>query len=66
MKRLFYQTKLYDYTSIEEAEKHKEEMKQKGWYVRYQDDTKDNRPCYLYENGQDKYPYSIEYCKERY
>ena len=60
MKRLFYQTKLYDYTSIEQAEKHKEEMEQKGWSVHYQDDMK-----YLYENGQNEYPYSIEYSKGR-
>ena len=65
MKRLFYQTKLYDYTSIEQAEKHKEEMKQKGWGVKYQDNDNMINRIYLYENGQDEYPYSIEYFKER-
>lgn len=31
MKRLFFQTKLYDYSSVKECAKHIEEMEKKGW-----------------------------------
>ena len=63
MKRLFYQTKVYDYSTVKEAEKHIKEMKEKNWKVKkenvlYHDET------YIYENGQDVYPYSVEYFKE--
>ena len=67
MKRLFYQSKIYDYTSIEQAEKHKEEMEQKGWSVREYSTINGEycKPYYLFENGQDEYAYSIEYHKQR-
>lgn len=55
MKRIFYETRLYDYTTKEEAEKHIEEMKSKGWVVK-QD---------VYNNGQDGFEYSVEYQKQR-
>ena len=37
MKRLFHQTKLYDYTSKAEAERHIEEMWKKCWIAKKQD-----------------------------
>ena len=40
MRRLFHQTKLYDYTSKAEAEKHITDMKAKGWYAK--DKTMEN------------------------
>ena len=55
MRRVFYESKLFDYTTKEEAEKHIEEMKNKGWAVKTS----------LYENGQDTFPYSVEYHKQR-
>lgn len=60
MKRLFFQTKLYDYSSIEEAEKHIKEMKSKNWYPKRQDDGE-----YIFNNTQDSFPFSVEYFKER-
>ena len=63
-KRLFFQTKLYDYSTLQEAENHRIEMESKGWYAKNPDD----RPGvirYIFTNGQDSYPYSVEYYKER-
>lgn len=60
MKRLFFQTKLYDYTSKVEAEKHIEEMSGKGWHAKRQDNNE-----YIFENGQDDFKYSVEFFKER-
>ena len=37
-RRLFFQTKLYDYTSKAEAERHIKEMETKGWHTKYQND----------------------------
>ena len=37
MRRLFFQSKLYDYTSKVEAEKHIEEMWKKCWIAKKQD-----------------------------
>jgi hypothetical protein len=59
MRRLFFQTKLYDYTSKAEAEKHIEEMESKGWHAKRQDNNK-----YIFENGQDDFKYSVEFFKE--
>lgn len=58
MKRLFYQTKLYDYTSRKEAEKDIKVMKEKGYFPKEQNDGN-----YIYENGQEKFSYSVEYQK---
>lgn len=58
MRRLFYQTKLYDYNSRKEAEKDIEKMKEKGYFPKEQ-----NNGSYIYENGQDGFPYSVEYQK---
>ena len=55
MKRLFYEVRLYDYSTKEEALKHKEAMTdrtKKGWWTIRTD---------LYNNGSDIRPYSIEY-----
>lgn len=64
MKRLFYQTKLYDYSSMKECAKHIEEMESRGWKTKVQ--KVDDAGCvwYIYENGQDEYPYSAEFYKE--
>lgn len=60
MKRLFYQTKIYDYTSRKEAEKDIEKMKEKGYNPKAQIDGN-----FIYENGQDEYLYSVEYYKQK-
>jgi hypothetical protein len=60
MRRLFFQTKLYDYSTIKEAEKHIDEMRQKGWYAKRQEDN-----SLVFKNSQDEYPYSVEFFKER-
>ena len=59
MRRLFYQTKLYDYTSKAEAERHIKELEEKGWRAKRQDSGD-----YIFENGQDEFKYSVEYYKE--
>ena len=60
MRRLFHQTKLYDYTSKKEAERHITDMKAKGWYAKRQDNGE-----FVFENGQYEFSYSVEFFKER-
>lgn len=59
MKRVFYQTKIYDYSTLLEADKHIKEMKEKGWNAKRKDDGD-----YVFYNGQDEFPCSVEYFKE--
>lgn len=59
MKRLFFQTKLYDYTSQAEAESHIKEMEAEGWRVKCQDDG-----SFVFSNSQDEFAYSAEFFKE--
>ena len=47
MKRLFFQTKLYDYSSIKEAEKHIKEMESKNWHPKRQNDGE-----YIFNNAK--------------
>ena len=58
-RRLFYMTKLYDYTSEEEAKKDIEKMRKKGYFVKRQANGQ-----YIYKNNTEIYPYSVEYIKE--
>ena len=60
MRRLFFQLKIYDYTSKAEAEKHIKEMEEKGWHAKRQDNGN-----FVYENSQDDFSYSVEFFKER-
>lgn len=60
MKRLFFQTKIYDYTSKKEAIRDIERMKENGWFVKEQTDV-----TFVYKNGEDEFPYSVEYYKGR-
>lgn len=60
MKRIFWESRLYDFTTIEEAEKHIEEMRKKGWYVNKENSTESG----IFKNGGDVYPYSVEYHKQ--
>ena len=53
MRRLFYQTKMYDYTTMKEAIKHIKEMQEKGWEVKED----------IYENGQEEFKYTVEFQK---
>ena len=59
MRRLFFQTKLYDYSNIKEAEKHIKEMNTKGWFPKRQDNGD-----FVFTNSQDELPYSVEFFKE--
>jgi hypothetical protein len=59
MRRLFYQTKLYDYTSRTEAERHIKEMEAKGWHAKRQNDG-----GFVFMNNQDEFAYSVEFFKE--
>jgi hypothetical protein len=59
MRRLFYQTKLYDYSTVSEADKHIREMEEKGWKAKRQDNGN-----FVFYNGQDDFSYSVEYFKE--
>lgn len=58
-RRVFFQSKLYDYTDIREAERHIDEMRSKEWIPKLQDGG-----TYIYNNGGDKYKFSVEYMKE--
>ena len=66
MKRLFYQTKLYDYSTIKECIWHVEDMAKRGWKVNPETITvdEDGFRCPYFMNGQDEYPYSVEFYKE--
>lgn len=64
MKRLFYQTKLYDYSSMEECAKHIREMEKRGWKTKLQKVDYTGCAWYVYENGQREHPYSVEFYKE--
>lgn len=59
MKRLFYEVRLYDYSTKGEALKHKEAMtdrsKANWWEVKTD----------IYNNGSDVMPYSIEYQRQK-
>lgn len=59
MKRIFYQTRMYDYTTKEEAEEHIQQMGNKGWIVIRQEDGD-----FISELDGGKYKYSVEFCKE--
>ena len=61
MKRIFYQTRIYDYSKVTEADKHQKEMEAKGWKAKIKDE--EFQEC-VYSNGQTDLPYSIEYYKE--
>jgi hypothetical protein len=65
MKRLFYQTqtKLYDYTSVEECAKHIKEMENRGWKTKVQRVDEDGCSWLYFMNGQTEYPYSAEFYK---
>ena len=60
MRRIFFQSKIYDYTSKAEAEEHIKEMNSKGWYAVRQGDGN-----FVYMNNQDEFAYSVEFFKER-
>lgn len=60
MRRIFFQSKIYDYTSKVEAEKHIKEMETKGWHAIRQNDGH-----FVYMNNQDDFAYSVEFFKER-
>ena len=58
MKRLFCQTKVYEYSSIKEAEKHIKEMENKKWNTKQQ-----NGGVCIFTNRQGSLPFSVEYFK---
>ena len=59
MKRIFFQSRIYDYTSKAEAVKHIKQMKSNGWDAIRQSDGK-----FVYMNNQDKFAYSVEFVKK--
>lgn len=59
VKRLFYQTKIYDYKNAMEAVKHITAMEQKGWHAKKQADGE-----YISRNAQDDFPFTVEFFKE--
>lgn len=64
MRRIFYQTKMYDYSSIKEAERHIKEMAEKRWFAKIADENEGGPFRYIYKNNGDDYPYTVEYFKE--
>lgn len=61
MKRLFHQTRIYDYQKVTEADKHIKEMEAKGWKVKINDREFGDQ---VYKNGQDEFPWSVEFYKD--
>ena len=59
MRRLFFQSKIYDYTSKEEADKHIKEMEKNGWHAKMQDNGN-----FVYENLGVDFSYSVEFFNE--
>lgn len=52
-KRLFFETKLYDYTTKAEAEKDIPEMRKKGWFIKES-----------YEQSDGNYTWTVVYMKQ--
>lgn len=63
-KRIFYQEKVYDYSTIHEAKEHIEKMRAKGWTPRNIDYT-ENTEQYIGETACADFPYTVAYFKER-
>ena len=59
MKRIFYETRLYDYTTVYEADIHIREMEEKGWNVKRENNVA------IRTNGTDTYKYSVEFYRQR-
>ena len=62
-KRIFYQEKVYDYSTIWEAKEHIAKMKEKGWTPRNLD-YNENSERYIGETACEDYPYTVAYFKE--
>ena len=58
--RLFYQLKVYDYETKQEAERHMKEMMEDGWKVKKQEDGE----LILFLGEDFDSLYEIEYYKE--
>lgn len=63
-KRIFYETRIYDYADRADAKAHAAEMVLKGWYPNHNGKDGAYRPSGIYENGNDTMPYSIEYFRQ--
>jgi hypothetical protein len=67
MRRLFYQTKMYDYTSLNECVKHIDYMLSKGWKLKHNEEPLDEDILYRFNISKlddGTYKYSVEYFKE--
>lgn len=53
-KRLFFETKIFDYTTKAQAEAHIKEMREKGWAVKEQHELEDDW----------SYGWTVEYMKQ--
>ena len=62
-KRIFYQEKVYDYSTISEAKEHIEQMRGKGWHPRNVDYT-ERTEQYISQTACADYPYTVAYFKE--
>ena len=58
--RLFYQIKVYDYDTRQEAEEHMKEMTANGWHVKKQEDGE----LILFLGDDFDNAYEVEYYKE--
>ena len=61
MRRLFFETRIYDYQKVTEADNHIKEMEAKGWKAKIGNEEYQE---YVYNNGQDEYPWSVEFYRE--
>lgn len=59
MKRLFFQSQMYDYPSEQEAKEHIRQMQSRGWHT---NTDEQGESVILYNDGT-VYPYSVEFIK---
>jgi hypothetical protein len=61
-RRLFCETRIYDYEKVTDADKHIKEMKAKGWTPVVKNEEFGEYP---YLNGQDDFKWSVEFYRNK-
>ena len=64
MRRLFCETRIYEYKTENEAIKNMKMMRMLGWNIKER--GSENYAPGIYDNGKDDFPYSVEYYKGRF
>lgn len=63
-RRIFHQTRMYDYTTLKEAKQHIVDMIAKNWNPRIVDENEFGSARYIKETFEDTYKYTVEFYKE--